>query len=170
LKTRGSVVAGLLQQGETLESAYKDSQGAEGSALKENERYLQSIQGHLDKLSNQWQKIWTNDLTRETMNKFIDMATSLLKIVEKIGIGWSTAITTGIIVAGKALYKTFIGNGGGRAKNTNKYKSQSSRKRKYATEQVNREVNELLVIRIRMVIQSQIWYSCSYRCKDTYST
>lgn len=110
-KTRGSVVAGLIQQGDTLESAYQDSQGAEGSALKENERYLESIQGHLDKLSNQWQKIWVSDLTRETMNWFIDKITGLLKIVEKIGIVWTTVITAGIITAGKALVKTYASGG-----------------------------------------------------------
>ena len=117
MKTRGSVVAGLLQQGDTLESAYQDSQDSEGSALKENERYLESIQGHLDKLNNQWQKIWVSDLTRETMNWFIDKATSLLKIVEKLGLVWSTVITTGIITAGKALIKTYAS--GGRVKQRN---------------------------------------------------
>lgn len=123
-KTRGSVVAGLLQQGDTLEKAYKDSQDAEGSALKENERYLQSIQGHLDKLKNQWQKIWASNLTRDTMNWFIDKATGLLKIVEKLGLVWSTVIATGIITAGKALTKTFFS--GGRAKVCVYIRSQSS--------------------------------------------
>lgn len=116
MKTRGSVVAGLLQQGDTLESVYKDSQNAEGSALEENERYLESIQGHLDKLNNQWQKIWTNSLTRDTMNWFIDKLTGLLKIVEKIGLVASTAIAGGLITAGKALVKTYAKDGGGRAK------------------------------------------------------
>ena len=114
MKTRGSVVAGLLQQGDTLESAYEDSQDAEGSALKENERYLQSIQGHIDLLSNQWQKIWTSEVTRDTVNWFVDKLTDLLKIVEKLGLGLSTAIGVGLVTAGKAAIKTFAS--GGRAK------------------------------------------------------
>ena len=113
-KTRGSVVAGLLQQGDTLENVYKDSQGAEGSALEENEKYLESIQGHLDKLKNQWQKIWTSSLTRGAMNFFIDSLTKILKLVEKIGLVGSTVIGVGLISSVKALSKTFLS--GGRAK------------------------------------------------------
>jgi len=133
-KTRGSVVAGLLQQGDTLESVYQDSQKAEGSALEENERYLESIQGHLDKLSNQWQKIWTSEVTRETMNWFVDKLTGLLKIVEKLGLGLSTVIGAGTIIGGKALIKT-ISSSGGRVKQ-NKYIKVNPRI-KYATEQVS---------------------------------
>ena len=108
MKTRGSVVAGLLQQGDTLENVYKDSQGAEGSALEENEKYLESIQGHLDKLKNQWQKIWTSSLTRGAMNFFIDSLTKILKLVEKIGLVGSTVIGVGLISSVKALSKTFF--------------------------------------------------------------
>ena len=111
MKTRGSVVAGLLQQGDTLEEVYKDSQNAEGSALEENEKYLQSIQGHLDKLSNQWQKIWTSELTRDTMNWFIDKLTGILKLVEKLGLVVSTALGAGLVAGGKALKKTYFSGG-----------------------------------------------------------
>lgn len=108
-KTRASVVAGLLQQGETLENVYKDSLDAEGSALKENEEYLKSIQGHIDKLTNAWQAMWSNSINRDFINFFIDASTEIIKFVDKIG---------AVKVAIGGLFGLFAlkNNSGGRAK------------------------------------------------------
>ena len=84
-KTRASVVAGLLQQGETLEKVYQDSLKAEGSAIKENEEYLKSIQGHIDQLTNAWQAMWSNSINRDFINFFIDADTSIIKFIDDIG-------------------------------------------------------------------------------------
>lgn len=119
MKTRASVVAGLLQQGETLEKVYKDSTESAGSALKENERYMESIQGHMDQLQNQWQSMWTTDVNRDFINLFVDAGTKILKVVDDIGL-FKTAIT-GLSVVISA--KLFSKKGGGRAKlyKNNKY-------------------------------------------------
>ena len=108
-KTRASVVAGLLQQGETLEEVFYRSQDAEGSALKENQNYLESIQGHLDKLTNKWQEMWTNAINRDTANFFIDLGTKILDVINNIGVFRSTLLGLGGVLAFKA-------KGGGRAK------------------------------------------------------
>ena len=44
-KNRASTVAGLLENYKTIEEVMKAAEGADGSALEENERYLESIEG-----------------------------------------------------------------------------------------------------------------------------
>ena len=109
-KTRASVVAGLLQQGKTLEEVFGTSQKAQGSALEENQKYLESVQGHLDKLTNKWQEMWTNALNRDAINFFIDFGTKVLDIIDHIGVLKSSII--GLVAV--SAFKSF--KGGGRAK------------------------------------------------------
>ena len=85
-KTRGSVVAALLQQPEVLKDAYQDAMDAEGSALKENEKYLDSIQGRIDLFNNAVQTMWSNALDDDFIKFIINVGTNLVKITDKIGL------------------------------------------------------------------------------------
>ena len=85
-KTRANIAASILQSPDILESAYKSSQEADNSALRENEKYLQSISGHLAKLKNAWQEMWANAANRDILNFFIDLGTAALKLANTIGI------------------------------------------------------------------------------------
>lgn len=85
-KTRASVVAGLLQNGETMEEVYQTSINSAGSAMEENARYAQSIQGHLDLLTNKWQEMWDSAINSDIINFFIDLGTGALDLVDKIGL------------------------------------------------------------------------------------
>ena len=111
-KTRASVVAGLLQQGKTLEEVYNDSKNAAGSATKENEKYKESIQGHIDLLKNEWQSIWTSEISRDQINFFVDLGTRVLEFVDKLGL-----IKTAFVgLTGFFAFKNYSKNSGGRAK------------------------------------------------------
>ena len=46
-KNRASTVAGLLENYKTIAEVIETAENAEGSALKENERYLESIEGKI---------------------------------------------------------------------------------------------------------------------------
>lgn len=85
-KRAGSAVAGILQNGDILESVYKDALGADGSAQKELSTYLDSIQGKLDQLSNSTQTMWMNFMESDAVKFFIDLATVIVKVVDKIGL------------------------------------------------------------------------------------
>lgn len=114
-KTRASVVAGLLQQTETLENVYKDSIGAAGSAVKENERYMESIQGHIDLLKNQWQEMWVSEVNRDFINLFVDFGAKVLELVDNIGLLKVAIAGVGTIAYNKFL-KSKDGSSGGRVK------------------------------------------------------
>lgn len=56
------------------------------SALKENEVYLDSIQGRIDKLTNSMQSIWVNAMDSEVLKFFISVADVLVQATDKVGL------------------------------------------------------------------------------------
>ena len=85
-KTRANIAASIFQSPDVLEAAYKSSQGAQDSAMQENEKYIESISGHLAQLTNQWQEMWANAANREIINFFIDIGKNLLSIANTLGV------------------------------------------------------------------------------------
>lgn len=96
-KRNASVLAAILQAPEQLKAAYEDANNAQGSALKENEKYLDSIQGKIDQFTNAVQTLWKNTLDDDVVKFFVELATSLVKILDKLG-----PIKT--LIAGIAVY------------------------------------------------------------------
>lgn len=84
-KRNSSVIAALLQNPEDLKAAYEDAQNASGSALKENEKYLDSIQGKIDQFNNAVQSLWADTLDSDVVKFFVDLATQLVKLVDAVG-------------------------------------------------------------------------------------
>lgn len=92
-KNRASIAASILQNPKTLQSVYEDSSTkAAGSAMEENQKYLDSISGHLAKLQNAWQELWANAANRDTINMFIDLGTTILNVINEVG-GLQSAFT-----------------------------------------------------------------------------
>ena len=110
-KTRGSQLAAILQNPQDLEAAYNMAQNSDGSALKENEKYLNSIQGKLDKLTNASQVFWNHLLDSSTVKTGIDLLREFIELIDKLGIGWTALI--GIIAkySFDKLLKTPISSG-----------------------------------------------------------
>ena len=74
-----------MQNPTELKAAFEDANNASGSALKENEKYLDSIQGKIDQFNNAVQTLWSNTLDSDVVKFFVDLATKLVKIVDTIG-------------------------------------------------------------------------------------
>ena len=89
-KVRANIAASIFQNPELLKEAYVSSQSADNSAMRENEKYMQSISGHLAQLQNAWQEMWANAANRDVINFFIDLGTAVLKFVNTVGIIPST--------------------------------------------------------------------------------
>ena len=85
-KVRANIAASIFQNPELLKEAYASSQSADNSAMRENEKYMQSISGHLAQLKNAWQEVWANAANRDVINFFIDLGTAVLKFVNTIGV------------------------------------------------------------------------------------
>ena len=85
-KQRGSVVAGLLSNGDIIESAYESASNATGSAQDELYTHLNSIEGRIDKFNNALQTMWMNTLDDSVIKWFVDLGTSVITFVDKVGV------------------------------------------------------------------------------------
>ena len=79
-KRNANVVASIIENFDVAEEALKTSLDSEGSALKENEKYLKSIEGHINKL-----KVAYEDLSQAVIDS--DLV--------KIGVDSLTLLTSG---------------------------------------------------------------------------
>ena len=114
-KTRSNTAAAILSNTEDLQNAYQDAMVAEGSALKENEKYLDSIQGRLDLFTNAVQTMWSDALNSDAVKFFIDIGTEIVKVVDKLGLIPSllTAIATGIsVIKNQGFFKVSTNQNG----------------------------------------------------------
>lgn len=92
-KLRSNVVASIIQNTEDLQAAYETALDAEGSAAKENARYLESIDGKLKQLTTTWQQLWVDSIDSDTIKFFIDLGNEILKVIDALG-GLDTILTT----------------------------------------------------------------------------
>ena len=84
-KRNSSVVAAILQNPEELKAVFEDANNAQGSALKENEKYLDSIQGKIDQFNNAVQTLWSNTLDSDFIKLIVEIGTEIVKLIDKMG-------------------------------------------------------------------------------------
>ena len=84
-KNRSNALYAILQNAKDLKDVYESAMDAEGSAMEENERFMQSIDGHLQQLSNTWQKVWVDTINSDLIKGIIDLGNNILKIVDDLG-------------------------------------------------------------------------------------
>lgn len=106
-KNRSNIAASILQNGEMLRSVYQDAQNSSGSAQKELDSYLDSIDGRMTQLENRAQEFWYKVIDSDTIKNGITLLTKLLElgtnIVDTFG-GLSTILSAGSgIVLNKML-------------------------------------------------------------------
>lgn len=85
-KNRANTLSAILSNMEDLEGAYESAMNAEGSALKENEAYLDSIQGRIDLFNNSVQTMWMNAIDSDVVKGIVDLGRGLIEIVDKLGL------------------------------------------------------------------------------------
>lgn len=137
-KNRSNIAASILQNGDMLRSVYEDAQNSEGSAEKELNSYLDSVDGKFQQLQNRTQEFWYNVIDTTTVKSVLDFTTDLtegaskfFKLVEKHLPTILGAIAT-IIASNKS---------GGLIRLINFINNSPS----LATVEFNREVYELIV-------------------------
>ncbi|SDW46920.1 Phage-related minor tail protein [Lachnospiraceae bacterium KHCPX20] len=92
-KNRSNIAASILDNPEILKNAYQESKNSKGSALRENEKQMESIEGHLTKLSNAWQKMWASASNRNTINNILNFSTAIVNLISKVGLLKTSLIT-----------------------------------------------------------------------------
>ena len=85
-KNRSNAMAAMLTNIEDLEGAYQDALDAEGSAMAENEKQLNSIQGRITLFKNAVQTMWSDALDSSWIKFFVNLGTAVVKAVDSFGL------------------------------------------------------------------------------------
>ena len=101
-KRQANILSSLITNFDTVEDVIKTSMNSSGSAIKENEKYLDSIQGKLDQFQNSLQAFWNNMLNSRVIKGFIDFGIQMIKFLDTLP-GKITAVVAAL--AGFAKFK-----------------------------------------------------------------
>lgn len=88
-KNRSNIASAILQDPKKLEEVLKSSQEANGSALEELNKQLESVDGRIQKLQNRMQEFWATVIDTDTVKTGISLLTDLVSgataLVDKLG-------------------------------------------------------------------------------------
>lgn len=106
-KRNSNVVAAMLENFSIAEEALETSANAAGSAMAENEKYLDSVQGKLDLMKAAFQALSSDLVSSDLMKGVIEVLTAIINavdtIVEKIGALGTIAIGAGLFKSLKSI-------------------------------------------------------------------
>ena len=110
-KRQANILSSVIKNFDTVEKVIQTSTNSQGSALKENEKYLDSIQGRLDQFSNSLQTFWNNMLNSNVIKGFVEFGTNVIKFLDTIP---GKLIAISAIIAGLIKFKGFNVFGAGK--------------------------------------------------------
>ncbi len=84
-KRQANTLAAILTNFDIVEDAIAASEGSAGSALAENEKVLDSIEGKVQKFKNSTELFWSNLLDDEVIKFFVDLGTAIVKLSSWLG-------------------------------------------------------------------------------------
>lgn len=91
-KNQFSVFNSVMLNLNSATEAYKIALDSQGSALKENARYLDSIQGKVSQFTSELEKFWTEGINSESVKRLVEFGTNVLKLINDLG-GLPTVLT-----------------------------------------------------------------------------
>ena len=101
-KRQGNIVSSLMTNFDIAEDALQTSLNSQGSAMREHEKWMESLQAKLNELKAAWQAFsqafLSSDLLKGGLNVLINLLEILTKIIDKLG-------TIPAILAGVGLFK-----------------------------------------------------------------
>lgn len=97
-KQQANVLASILNNFEIVEDAIVSSSESSNSALEENARWMNSIEGKVQQFNNAVQTMWMNFISSDIVKFFVDLGTAAIELIDKFGL---------LITVGGALTSIF---------------------------------------------------------------
>lgn len=82
MKRQANILASVITNFETVEDVIETSMNSSGSAIAENEKWLDSIEGKTYQFTNALQTMWSNMLDSEVIKSFIDFGTDAIQFLD----------------------------------------------------------------------------------------
>lgn len=86
LKRQANILSSLITNFQTVEDVIATSSDSAGSAMKENAKWMDSIEGKTTQLTNAMQTLWNDTLNSDVIKYFLDLALGITKVVDKVGL------------------------------------------------------------------------------------
>lgn len=83
-KRQANILSSMIQNYDVVEDVIKQAADASGSALAENEKYLDSIQGKIDQFTNALQTMWMNFLNANAVKGIVSIGTAVVDLISKL--------------------------------------------------------------------------------------
>ena len=111
-KRNANITSAIIKNFDIAERAMETSANSAGSALRENEKYLESINGKISVLKATWEDFSQAILSSDVVKDAVSGATALLEVFTKIANVFNTpAMLTGGYFGIKGIAKAIKGNG-----------------------------------------------------------
>jgi TP901 family phage tail tape measure protein len=117
-KHRANDIAALISNWSQVESATEAAYNAAGTASNEQEKYMESMEGHLNQLQAAWEVFSNSFLESDALKTLIDLAGDFLSVITKIVDTFGTlptlivAVVTAMSFKNVGRAKMFALNGG----------------------------------------------------------
>lgn len=99
-KRQANILASIINNFETVEDVIETSMNSSGSAMAENEKWLDSIEGKTYQFTNALQTMWSNMLDSEVIKGFIGFGTEAIQFLDT-GAGKVIALVTALKLMAK---------------------------------------------------------------------
>ena len=110
-KYQAQNAAAILKNWATAVSATETAMNSAGSAANENEKVLNSIEGHIQRLASTWEELSQNIISSDLIKFFVDFGNVILKVANS-GLGKFITKNLALIVGLKLLSSSFKGLSG----------------------------------------------------------
>ena len=84
-KRQANVLSAILSNFDIVEEALETSLNSEGSALKENEKVLESIEGRVTLFKNSVQRFWQGLVDDSVIKTFVDLGRTIVELASQFG-------------------------------------------------------------------------------------
>ena len=108
-KRQGNIVVSMLNNWKDAEDALITSLMSENSAIKENEKYMESIEAKKKQLVNTIQGVWQKGLDSNTIKNFVDALTTLVRVFGNLPSIITLATTALLVWKGTAISSAIVG-------------------------------------------------------------
>lgn len=85
-KRQSNILSSLISNFETVEEVIETSMNSSGSAMAENAKWMDSIEGKSITLSNNMQALWENTLNSDVIKWFYDIGIGATELIKDIGL------------------------------------------------------------------------------------
>lgn len=85
-KRQANILSSLIGNFDIVEDVINTSLNSENSAIEENEKYMDSMQGRIDQLNNSMQSMWVNALDSDFLKFIISVADAFVQLTDEVGL------------------------------------------------------------------------------------